>query len=201
MSTRNVPSTVTTPTTTGISAARPRKNRIESTISSGKASSSAKPRSWVTLALICSPATAGPPTVTSRSWANAASAAFADCLSSALAESVPVTSTWRPSRATAAGAAVLTTPWTLSSSPLTAVIRERAAAAPRGVLSRSTIPGDGSVPDARCSMLVATCESELGGAKPPEPFSDPASGPPMAPAMTTNTSVAIRVRRGCAARV
>ena len=61
----------------------------------------------MTVALICSSATAGPPTVTSRSWANAASAALADCLSSAWAESVPVTSTWRPSRATSAGAAVL----------------------------------------------------------------------------------------------
>ena len=35
-------------------------------------------------------------------------------------------------------------------------------------------------------MPVATCESELGGANPPELFSAPASGPPMAPAMTTN---------------
>src|ERR1700742_3216748 len=50
-------------------------------------------------------------------------------------------------------------------------------------------------------MRVATCESELGGANPPELFSAPASGPPMAPAMTTNTSVAIRVRRGRALRV
>ena len=80
-------------------------------------------------------------------------------------------------------------------------MRARAAAGPAGVLTSSTIPGEGSVPEARCSMLVATCESESGGANPPELFSAPASGPPMAPAMTTNANVAMRARRGCAARV
>ena len=63
-----------------------------------------------------------------------------------------------------------------------------AAAAPRGVFTSRTIPGVGSAPEAACNMFVATWESELGGTKPPELFSEPASGPPMAPATTTNTN-------------
>ena len=54
------------PTTSGSSAARPRKNSSESTNSSGNASSSARPRSSDTVSPIWWPATAGPPTVTSR---------------------------------------------------------------------------------------------------------------------------------------
>ena len=181
------------PTASGISAARPRKNRIESAISSGNASSSAKPRSAVTVELICSSATWLPPTVTSRSFANADTAALAAPLSSAVAASVAVISTWRRSRATSAGATVCATPGTASRRALSVAIRARAAAGPLGVSTSSTIPGTGSVPLARSSCRVATCESELGGANPPELFSEPASGPPMAPATTTNA----RVSRGC----
>ena len=69
------------PVTNGISAARPRKNSIESPISSsGNASSSANPRSLVTVELICSLATAEPPTVTSRLGVNAATRGLRDRL-------------------------------------------------------------------------------------------------------------------------
>ncbi len=199
--TRKVPSTVVTPTASGISAARPRKNRIESTISSGNASSSANPRSLVTDELTCSLATAGPPTVTPRSPENAATAALAEPLSSARADSVAVTSTLRPSRETSAGAWVRATPGTVFRRALRAAIRPRAAVGPLGVLTRSTSPGTGSVPEACWSIRVATCESELGGANPPELFSDPARGPPMAPARTTNARVSRSVRRGWAESV
>ena len=47
-----------TPTASGISVARPRKNRIDSTTSSGNAIISARPRSAATVSPICSPATA-----------------------------------------------------------------------------------------------------------------------------------------------
>jgi hypothetical protein len=73
----NDPSTLTPPTATGSSAATPRKISQAMIAKSGNASSSANPRSFVTVELICSSATAEPPTVTPRADAKAATAALA----------------------------------------------------------------------------------------------------------------------------
>ena len=108
-----MPSTVVTPTASGISVARPRKNRIDSSTSSGNASISARPRSSPTVSPICIPATAPPPTVTPSARANTSTAVSATASSSALARIVAVTSPSSPARPVAS---VEATPGTLASS-------------------------------------------------------------------------------------
>ena len=87
-----------TPTASGISVARPRKNSSESTSRIGKAISSARPRSSPTVSPICRPATAPPPTVTPPAPAKVSSADCATASSSAPARSVAVTRPSPPAR-------------------------------------------------------------------------------------------------------
>ena len=103
-------------------AARPRKNRSESTSNSGKASISARPRSSDTVSPIWSSETAEPPTVTLGSASKAVSAASATSSSSASARIVPVTSALSPFRDRPAGVASAT-PGTRASSPAAACAR------------------------------------------------------------------------------
>ena len=187
---------VVMPTVSGSSVARPRKNRIDSTSRNGNAISSARPRSAETFSPICVSATAPPPTITSRSPAKASSACAATSSSSAVELSFAVTSAERPSSATAAGPVALTTPSKPATSSVTAAIRAFEASAPSGVLTTSASPVPAWRPLASASSCTARSDSASLGTNPPEEESSPATGPPMAPATTTNTSTISRVRRG-----
>ena len=189
-----MPSTVVMPTTSGSSAARPRKNRIESSNRSGKASSSARPRSSPTVSPICRPDTAGPPTVTFASPSKASSAASATSSSSTFARTEPVTSALPPSWETPAGAAS-TTPGMPASRSAAACVR---CSSPAPSTSR-TMSGEVAWPVARSSCRSARADSDESVVKPPLDSREPATGPPTTPARTTKASRMSRVRRGRAA--
>ena len=177
-------------------AARPRKNRSESTSNSGKASISARPRSSDTVSPIWSSETAEPPTVTLGSASKAVSAALATSSSSASARIVPVTSALspfcdRPARVASA------TPGTRASSPAAACARcSRLPAEPP---TSRTMPADVCRPLARSSCSAARLDSDDCAVNPPPDSSWPTIGPPTTPARATKASRRMSVRRGRAA--
>ena len=202
-----MPSTVVTPTTSGIRAARPRKKISDSTTRSGKASSSARPRSSVTVLPSWRPTTAEPPTATSSRPSNVSSMRLGDRLVVGVggqgAEhqdlgAVPGDQRSRDRRAWSSGTSPgrpRTRPRARRSPPAPGRCRQ---ARPCGVSTTITMPVPGAWPVAASMRSTARTESALSLAKPPEASREPARGPPKNPATSTNRNTASRLRRGWA---
>ncbi len=204
---RNVVSTVVAPITSGRTAARaPRKKKIDSRISTGKASISARPRSSEICAPSWSLANSCPPSVTS--------VAALEALLQGRAHRVLVGRGAQRDRHVGGLAVARDEPRVAGGGRRRHRGHARDRARPRGPARRTSAARRrpsarsrrGAPAGSRCrpsapwwrasSRSTAWAESESRSVKPPPASSRPATGPPTAAAKTVNSAATTRTRRG-----